>query len=218
MKRSRSQRKTGLIVALAAALLAVSAGGYLVLIAPQRSKASDLDARIADTRVQLGAYRVGNRDPKEPVQIAELFDLTKAMPDTEDMPDVLLELSRVAEDTGIVIQSITPTAAVTGAGYDQLPLDVVFEGDFYDVSDFLYRLRNLVSVRDGKLRARGRLFSVESVNFAEGVPRFPQLQATVKLSAFVYKPSTPAAGSAPAAGQPTTPAPVEGTTALGATG
>ena len=39
-------------------------------------------------------------------------------------------------------------------------------GDFYSLTDLLYRLRSLVTVRDGALDVSGRLFSVKSVNFA----------------------------------------------------
>ena len=56
-----------------------------------------------------------------------------------------------------------------------MPIDVTFDGSFYALSDFLFRLRTLVTVRRGELHAAGRLFSVESVDFSETDRGFPML-------------------------------------------
>ena len=50
------------------------------------------------------------------------------------------------------------------------PIDLAFEGNYFSLTDFLYRLRRLVEVRHGKLDATGRLFSVGKIDFqpAEG--------------------------------------------------
>jgi type IV pilus assembly protein PilO len=216
MKLDLTRSKLVVIGAAAGGFLAALALSYLVLISPQRSEASKLNEQITATELQIGTNRIQGRQTQKPFRIAELFSLTKAMPDEQDMPNVLLELSRIAEGTGVVIDSISPSAPMVGAGFGRLPLVVVFEGSFYDLSDFLYRLRNLVTVRDGTLDARGRLFSVDTVQFTEGSKRFPQLLATVSLSAFVYHapaaptPATP--GSEPARPQGSSP------TAVGVTG
>jgi hypothetical protein len=79
---------------------------------------------------------------------------------------------------------------------------VVFDGNFYDLSDFLYRLRNLVDVRNGTLDATGRLFTVDSLSFGEGLKRFPEIQATMTIDAYTYGTAAPAT-SPPAAAPPT---------------
>ena len=102
------------------------------------------------------------------------------------MPGILLELSRIADETGIRFKSITPQAALPIAAYQVVPIDVAFDGSFYALSDFLFRLRTLVTVRRGELHAAGRLFSVASVDFSESDRGFPLLAATLKLNAYVY--------------------------------
>ncbi len=218
MKRKTS-KKTMVLAALVGGSLLMAALGYLVLISPQRSTAADLAGQIETTEQKITEYRLANRNPAKPIKYAELFGLTKAMPDQHDVPGVLLELSRVAADTGISIASVAPKEQQPASGYLRLPIEVIVEGNFYDLSDFLYRLRTLVSVRDGNLEAHGRLFSVDSLQFVEGEKRFPQLQATLILTAFMFDSTTvtPTDGAAPAGGTAPAPSSTDGApTAVGA--
>jgi hypothetical protein len=102
------------------------------------------------------------------------------------MSGIVIELERIADETGIRFRSITPQPAAPLGAYYVVPVDVSFDGSFYALSDFLFRLRTLVSVRRGELHAAGRLFSVESVDFAEGEGGFPMLNANLTLQAYVY--------------------------------
>ena len=119
------------------------------------------------------------------------------MPDQIDMPGVLLELSRVARESGIEFDSISPQGAAPVSGYSSLPIALEFDGNYYELSDFLFRLRNLVRVRSGQLDAQGRLFVVDSISFGESTHSFPRIKASLTVHAFVYgdvsTPTTPAA-------------------------
>ena len=53
-------------------------------------------------------------------------------------------------------------------------MTLTFEGNYYDLTDFLFRLRNLVSVRDGVLEANGRLYTLDALDLAEGGDGFPR--------------------------------------------
>src|SRR5204863_8619025 len=72
---------------------------------------------------------------------------------------------------------------------------VIFDGNFFQLTDFLFRLRNLVDVRRGALAADGRLFTVDSIQFGEGKRKFPQVEATLTVDAYIY--GTGATVSAP---------------------
>jgi type II secretory pathway pseudopilin PulG len=189
-------------------------GGWFMLISPQRSKATELDTQITDTNNAISAARALTLEAKKGAQIrvADLFRLTKAMPDQTDMPGILLQLTQVAEDSGISFEQITPsTTATPVSGYLAIPITVEFRGNFYDLSDFLYRLRNLVDVRRGALDATGRLFAIDSIEFAEAPPPpgFPEISAHLVIDAFVF-----GTGTAPTVPGPTTPT----TGATGTTG
>jgi hypothetical protein len=229
MKRRRP--KYFVPAALGVGLLLLAIVGWVAFVSPQRTKASSLQGDIESTRNEIAQNRALSRSnaPKVAVRLADVFRLTKAMPDGVDMPGILLELNRVAGHSGISFESISPQAEASVNGYQMLPIEVVFTGNYYELSDFLYRVRNLVEVHRGELAANGRLFTVDAINFVEGPDRFPQLQATMTVNAFVYG-SGAASGGVPSGATPTTtgttapqpsptpPAPSSGTaSAAGAT-
>ena len=90
---------------------------------------------------------------------------------------ILLELARIAEETGIEFKSITPRRVDGRGQLPVVPIDVAFDGNFYELSDFLFRLRTLVGVRRGELHAAGRLFSVETSTSPSRRTGFPELTA-----------------------------------------
>jgi len=137
------------------------------------------------------------------IEVADVYRLAKAMPNKTDMPDLLLELSQLARDTGIRFDSISPQTVAAVGSYSVLPISVTFNGNFYNLADFLYRLRSLVSVHGGRLDATGRLFAVDTLSFNESDLKFPQIQATLVIDAFVYA-AAPAPAVAPAATPPAT--------------
>lgn len=190
-------------VAIAAALLVVlvSLLAYLVLVSPKRSRASELDGEIAAAQVELSRLRAEQaRVEEEPtVPGAKLGRLKEAMPDRLNMPGLLLEIARVARNTGISFDSITPSEPVPVSGYQKVPVSLVFQGNFFALNDFLYRMRNLVRVRDDRLRVDGRLFTVDAIDFAEGSEQFPKIQATLTANAFLYGGAPAAAATAPPA-------------------
>ena len=211
--KSRGLPQPVLIAVIVFGFLLAGVGGYMMLIRPQHAKAADLDTQIADTNSAIDAARALTLEAKKGAQIrvADLYRLTKAMPDQVDMAGILLELNQVAEDSGITFEQITPSSTATPiSGYLAIPITVEFQGNFYDLSDFLYRLRNLVDVRHGTLDATGRLFAIDEVDFAEAPPPpgFPQIRAHLVIDAFVY-----GTGTAPTVAPPT-----GATGASGATG
>ena len=205
MKRKLSPRTLGGIVA--ALILVYAAGGYFMLVSPKKAEAQRLDEEIATTSIELQSALAATaaQDDTQPIAVADIFRLSIAMPSTPDMPGILLELARIADETGIRFTSITPQPAIPVAGYQVVPIDVAFDGSFYALSDFLFRLRTLVTVRRGELHAAGRLFSVASVDFSESDRGFPLLAATLKLNAYVYGlDAAPSAVPPPAEAPPAT--------------
>lgn len=206
--------KPAAIAIVIVALLVVSAAGYFLLISPQRSKSAELEQESQSVEVQIQALRAASRQATkvEPIRVADLFRVSKAMPSTEDMPGVLLELNRIARETGIRFESISPGDAADAGGYQRRVIDLVFDGNFYELSDFLFRLRSLVRVRGGELEATGRLFTVNTLNFVESERSFPQIKATLSVAAYVYvtgapAPTTPAPATSPQPAAPASPAP-----------
>jgi Tfp pilus assembly protein PilO len=201
-----------LALVVVAALVAGVAGWFL-LVSPKRADAKRLQGEIDATQAQIAAYHAASLQAKgrTPVNVADLFRLSKAMPDRADMSGVLLQLNQIAADTGITFQSISPQTSVPISGYQAMPIQLTFEGNFYNLADFLFRLRNLVSVQHGQLSATGRLFAIDTLSFSQSQEGFPQIAATLVVDAFVYGTQTPATAT-PTTTTATTPGSTTGAT------
>jgi len=212
---------------VALGLIVLAFAGHSLAVSPQSTEAAKLQKQIVAQQGLIlerkTSLHVGLNPP--PIKVADLFRLARAMPDRVDMPGMILTLSQVARSSGIKFQLIEPvpaaaTAVVTG-NYQTQRLHLSFNGDFYGLSDFLYRLRSLVAVHHGKLQADGRLFNVDTVTFQAGGDTFPQISAELYVDAYIYAPSAPAAATTtPSTTTPstTTPSTTTPTTTAPSTG
>lgn len=200
MKRKLNSRALYAIVV--AGLVLYAAAFWFLLAAPKRAQASDLKAEAAELQMTVAnARRAATAPPdSEPIAVADVFRLAKAMPSAPDMAGIQLELARIADETGIEFQSITPQSSTVEGDYQVVPISLVFDGNFYELSDLLFRLRTLVGVRQGRLDATGRLFAVQTLNFAESPDGFPEITASLTLNAYVY--GTDTSGSSVPAEEP----------------
>jgi Tfp pilus assembly protein PilO len=192
-KLSRKAKTVALIVG---ADLLVLVLGWTMLVSPQRQQAAStaravnqtqaeiLQAQNAATASSSASAPTTATQKQQPILTADLYRLAKAMPSDQDMPDLLLELDQVSRAAGVSVISIMPGTTKPETGFGVVPINLTFKGDFYALTDLLYRLRSLVSVRHGTLDASGRLFSIGSV--ALTTDRGKQLNATVTVNAFVY--------------------------------
>jgi hypothetical protein len=175
-------------------VLVLGAAAYFGLVRPKNGEAVRLQKEVDATQAQIDDYTTKSLAAKgrPKIRSADLFRLAKAMPSQADMSGVLLQLNQIAADTGITFQSIAPQNSVPITGYQAVPIQLTFEGNFYSLVDFLFRLRNLVDVEHGQLNATGRLFAIDTLSFDEAQEGFPQISATLVVDAFVYGTQTPA--------------------------
>jgi Tfp pilus assembly protein PilO len=176
---------------IAAGGLLVLVAGWLLVVSPQKHKAANLDRqttavqqKIADELAQAAVAKSATAAPK--IKVADVYRLAKAMPSIDDMPDILLELNQIAKASGVGLQSLSPsTSTAPTVGYTTILIALNVTGDFYSITDLLYRLRNLVYVRNGTLEANGRLFSVNDVTLSPAASG-RQLNATISVDTYVY--------------------------------
>jgi type IV pilus assembly protein PilOP len=175
-------------------VLVFGAAAYFGLIHPKKAEAARLQKETEAAKTQVTEYYAKSAAVKgrPKIRSADLFRLAKAMPGQADMSGVLLQLNQTAADTGITFQSISPQNSVPISGYQAVPIHLTFQGNFYNLVDFLFRLRNLVDVEHGQLNATGRLFAIDTLSFEEAQGGFPQISATLTVDAFVYGTLTPA--------------------------
>jgi Tfp pilus assembly protein PilO len=189
------------------ALVAIAAGFVLVyalalwflVLAPKRSEAASLSDDVIAAELRLAEVQLQARRPRSSggTQVADVLRLAKAMPSSADQAGLVLELDRLARKAGVTLGSITPGDPVVEAGgATTIPVVVTATGSYRDITRFLRATRNLVKVRRGEVSATGRLFSMQAVELAEAnTKKFPFLDATITLNAFVYDgpivPATP---------------------------
>jgi Tfp pilus assembly protein PilO len=206
----------GLIALAAGAVLVYSLAVWFLVLAPKRSEAASLGTEVAAAEIRLAqAQATANRPQRGGAPVSDVFRLAKAMPSSTDQPGLVLELDRLARSSGVTLGSITPQDPVLGVGGATLmPVAVVVEGSYREITRFLASTRKLVTVRRGKIRATGRLFTVQSVELSESNAKgFPLLDGTITLNAYVYDgpivppsaPVTPAEETSGATAQGATP-------------
>ena len=101
-----------------------------------------------------------------------------------------------------------PTAGSTApAGLETVPLQLEFEGSFFNLSDFFHRVKRFVRVANQDVLVSGRLLTVEGVSWASDAENFPRLTATVNATIYLSPQAQGVtAGATPQGPAPSTPA------------
>ncbi|MBN1192309.1 MAG: type 4a pilus biogenesis protein PilO [Coriobacteriia bacterium] len=202
----RLPAKTQMYIAIAAIAVVAIAVIFLVIL-PVFQEASSLNGDIAAEQSTLAeAQALLSRRQSAKAQSAsnevELMRIANQMPDSPQLPSVIIELQDVANAAGVEFESITPAEPMAGKApseveppaYNILQLSLVIQGDWTEIIDYVYRIQHL----DRGVRITSiTLNYVPGIEASEGVEAVePYIQASVMLE--VYMMST-----APTA--PTTP-------------
>jgi Tfp pilus assembly protein PilO len=109
-----------------------------------------------------------------------------------------------------VAASLLPLGATIGeAGLAVMPYSVTFEGNFFDVADFIKGIDELVETKDETVRVDGRLVTIDGFSLAAAPNKgFPQLTASFSLTTYLTPPGEDVTGASPSAppGTEVTPA------------
>jgi len=213
VKQRKPLPRPVVIALIVVGVFVVSFAGYTILVKPKKAEAAKLEKDAVDKQATLDQYHAeaANHQVVPKIRVADVYRLARAMPATVGMPDILLELDSLARSAGIELNSISPATATSGNGFQIVPITLQFDGDYYSITDLLYRLRNAVSVRHGRLEASGRIFSIKTVNLTpQGDSK---LTASVTVQTFVYgAPATPGVAVAPVASTTTSSTDTSSTT------
>jgi type IV pilus assembly protein PilO len=207
MSPALTLKKTPVAIKLAvvlAGLIALAAAGYFLLVGPKKSQAKTLSQEITqlDQQIQEARAQATQAAGLSKILVADYYKLQTAMPNDPKVAELFFQLSSVAKATGIRFDSIQPGTVVDASTYQVIPVTLIFQGSFYDLSDFLYRLQSLVLVENHKLSAKGRLFTIDEISFAEGESGFPKIAATLQVDAYVF--GHPSSASTPTPSTTTT--------------
>jgi Tfp pilus assembly protein PilO len=85
------------------------------------------------------------------------MELAKMVPLSTQVPSLLVQIQDLADQSGIEFLSVSPGQTTEAAGFQIIPLSLSFTGTYFDLSDFAYRVEQLVA-------APGRLLTVKSIS------------------------------------------------------
>src|SRR4029450_480354 len=102
----RVSKRTAVAIA-AVGVLAVVLVGWFAVVSPQRSKASELDGKITESRTALSLAQSLHRAAARRATTVEARALARAMPAESQMSEILRQLSSAARKTRVRVNSVT---------------------------------------------------------------------------------------------------------------
>jgi Tfp pilus assembly protein PilO len=183
-----------------AVFLAILSGvTWFALVAPHRADAGKLDGKIAAAQRELTSRQHAEGSAATNVKkAADAGSSARAMPSSPAMPQIVVELNRLASGAGVTLDAISPQPSTQVGNYQSIPLSVVLDGHYAAVESFLAAVRRQVRVSPtGGVHASGRLFDVQKVDLDQTEPA-PSLTATLTMQAFAFAPVAAAPAPTPA--------------------
>ena len=150
----------------AVVLVAIVAMAWMFLISPLRADIAGANTSIVDEQTKLSSAQAKlaaaetTRAEGQKNQ-ARLLELAKMVPQATQVPSLLVQVQDLADQSGIDFLSMSPGAPTESSGFQIIPLQLQFTGSYFDLSDFAYRVEQLVS-------GPGRLLTVKSVQLQMG--------------------------------------------------
>jgi Tfp pilus assembly protein PilO len=113
-----------------------------------------------------------------------------------------------ASPTEVAASTLPLGATIGPAGLAVMPYELTFEGEFFEIADFMKELDSLVQTENAKVAVNGRLFTINGFSLkAAPNQSFPALQATFSITTYLTPPeegvpgavtTTEAGGAVPA--------------------
>jgi Tfp pilus assembly protein PilO len=126
---------------------------------------------------------------------AELVKLSRAIPQSVAVSELMRELNAAADGMNIEFSNITMSAGERETpaqeaatltpgteGLDEIPVELTFNGRFFSLSDLFRSIQRSVQLAGGRLDVHGRLIRIDEFSFDSA--SFPNI--TAQISATVY--------------------------------
>lgn len=210
--------------------LAIVVGGYLMVVGPERQKASKLSGEVQSARQTLQsaetqAAEATSARSRYTSEYASLVSIGPAVPATGETPSLVYALASATNSRNVEFESITsgggsggPSSSASGSSshavgagaiFTQEPFSFGFSGSFVDLYQLLDQLEGFTDQTGaGTLKVSGRLLTIDSVQLsgesatssAGGGSNKGGLKATVSATAYVLPPGQSALGGATPSG------------------
>jgi Tfp pilus assembly protein PilO len=208
------------IVAIGVAVLVVLVAVWLMLVSPERQKASKLSAQVSEGQSSLAAAE-GKLASARAAQsqyataYSAVVSLGKAVPPTQEVPSLIFQLAQASGQKRVDFNSIVNANTTSGsssaasastaaaAGFTQLPFTLGFEGSFFNLEQLFQRLTDFATTTSaGTLQVNGRLLTIQSIKLSPstsseaGKSAGNDLTGSITATAYVLPASQGLTGSA----------------------
>ncbi len=186
-------RELYIIVGVVAVVIGVL--WYFFLFSPQQKKIADLNTQylaqqntLQQTNMQIRQLQLLKKTA--PQAEADLIQLHQVMPVEGAIPSFIVELTKTAQSSGLTMISVTPQPTAPGVPFSVQPIQLEFDGGYFDAEDFLYRLENYVDYRNGQFLVTGRMFSVVNLSLTKSSTEdYPDLDIKVTINGYQWTPT-----------------------------
>jgi hypothetical protein len=212
--------------------LAILVGGYLMVVSPERQKASKLSGEVQSARQQLQsattqAAEATSARGRYTTAYTSLVSLGPAVPASGETPSLVYALASATHNRNVEFESITSggsggstpstassssaQASSAAATFSQEPFTFAFSGSFVDLYKLLDQLEGFTDqTASGSLQVSGRLLTIDGIQLSGGEAGSSTakggskggLKVAVNATAYVL----PAGESALGGASPTAPA------------
>jgi Tfp pilus assembly protein PilO len=151
------------MVIMAIAVLAILAGGWLLVVSPERKEAAQAETKIESARTALQtaqsqAASERSAEARYASAYVSVVKLGKAVPPQQEVPSLVYELERASNQRSIDFNSITSsstsgtpsaaasstsTASATPAAFTQMPFTFIFKGSYFGLAHLLGQIDGL---------------------------------------------------------------------------
>jgi hypothetical protein len=182
------------LVLIGVVVLAVLAGGYLMVVSPERKQAAKAQTEVQSARQQLEtaqaqASTAQAAEHRYTAAYSSVVSLGKAVPPATEVPSLIYQLAQASNQRDVDFNSIssgsggstsasagtssaasaastsTATGSATPAGFTQMPFTFVFKGSFEGLAHLLGQVDSFVRrTSAGNVLVSGRLLTIQGAD------------------------------------------------------
>ena len=196
----------------------IFAAYWMLLLNPALDRREGLQEPLENAQVQRDdavalAHQMTEAKLNYKQDYAELVKLSKAIPQSVAVSDLMRELNAAAKGMGIDFTTITMASETDTAPaaesvptdpnaevLDEIPVELTFDGRFFALSDMFRSIQRFVQVADGKLEVHGRLIRIDEFSFDSAA--FPNITAQIKATIYAAPANEGPTGGATPVGPP----------------
>ena len=134
------------LILLGLVLVVIVVACWFLLLSPLRAEIADTDESISAEQEKLSVAQTRLAQAEQTKAEGKqnqvrLLELAKMVPDSEEMPSLLIQINDLASKAGVQFMSISTGSGKESAeyGFSSVPLSLELKGTFFDLHDFIYR-------------------------------------------------------------------------------